>query len=88
MRAPRGAAEWGAVRSAPTLKSTNDRARSGLPVPASSTFFDGDDVHAFVRPAIQAGIVGKFRLMALRADGKTRRRNLHLLGPSLISTRT
>src|SRR5687768_16583228 len=56
------------------------------PFSASSTFLDGNDLHSFIRSAIQAGVMGKFRLMALRTHGKARGCDPHLLGSPLVST--
>ena len=77
---------WVPSRSGATLRRTNDRERSWGPFSASSTFLDSDDVHSFVCPAIQASVMGKFRLMTLRANGRARRRDPHLLGSPLVST--
>lgn len=55
---------------------------------ASSTFLDGDDLHSFIRPAIQARVMGKFLFMALRADRKARGSNSQLLGSPFVSTRS
>jgi hypothetical protein len=59
-----------------------------MPFSASLTFLDGDDLHSLIRPAIQAGVMGKFLFMTLGADGKARGRDSQLLGPPFVSTRS
>jgi hypothetical protein len=77
---------WVLRRSAATLRRTHHRERSCGLSSAPLTFLNGDNVHPFICPAIEAGVMGKFRLMALRANGKARGRDPHLLGSPLVST--
>ena len=62
------------------------RERSWMPFSASLTFLDSDDLHSLIRPAIQAGVMGKFLFMALGANGKARGRDSQLLRPPFVST--
>ena len=58
----------------------------GLPRQGCLGLFDLDDRLAFIRAAIQAGVMRQLNLVALRTDGHARRCNAQFLCAPLVAS--